>query len=138
MKSATVLFGDDMPEAFRLRSEADFKGWKGKTIDDDTPVEHRPPDCMFVVGTSVSVYPTALLPDMIDGNAPRVLVNRERAGNFNFASRRDFFLQGDCDRIILQLVKEIGWLGDLEKYREGMCEASQRAYDEIKASPPVS
>ena len=132
VKPATVLYGGRMPADFHLRCDVDFPTRKGPPVEDDAPVEKRPPDCMFVIGSSLTVFPAATVPEMINGNATRILVNREPAGRFDFSRDRDFFFQGDSDDMILLFLQEVGWLEELEKYRDGMCEKSREAYDRMR------
>lgn len=62
-------------------------------------------------------------------NVPRVLINRERAGEFlkqhdrHFSLKgslvdktndRDVFLQGESDKIVMEIVEKLEWTEDLE------------------------
>ncbi len=59
-------------------------------------------------------------------DALRVVVNREKVGEEIGLgdSERDVFMLGDCDAQLLGLAEELGWLFDLAKYVNDMCEAS--------------
>ena len=50
----------------------------------------------------------------------RLLVNREKVGQelgitYGDDGGRDYFMNGDCDEQFLQLIEELGWLGELKK-----------------------
>lgn len=82
------------------------------------------------MGTSLVVQPFASLVNQVNSNVPRILINRERVGEFikydrhsvsprtgltDKASDRDIFLQGDSDKIVLEIVEKLGWSDDLER-----------------------
>lgn len=116
------------------------------------------PNChlLFVMGTSLTVHPAADLPDQVTSTTRRVLVNNELVGDFDVdpaqwtstasstASRdppdakssdepsRDFFLQGECDARILDLIVELGWLEDLREFADQMCEESRKKLERIQ------
>ena len=98
LKPATVLYGRSLPPVFFER------------IEDDVPVA----DLCIVIGTSLTVYPAASVPEEVLKSCKRCLINREMVGDFDTSSDRDFFLQGNSDEVILDLITELGWLEDLK------------------------
>merc|ERR1712151_24134 len=93
-------------------------------------------DLLFVMGTSLTVYPVALLPLLIDQCTPRVLLNRELVGDFcgrrisnddgdeneclgnssKLREAKDIRVQGDTDDSVRQLCRLAGWESELEKF----------------------
>ena len=115
VKPATVLFGRPLPKQFYEAQQT-----KAPLLD-----------VLFVVGTSLNVSPANLLPLAVRDDALRVVVNRERVGDDIGLgqSARDLFLLGDCDNQLLELAEQVGWLHDLARYRDDMCEASRLLLD---------
>lgn len=113
MQPDIVFYGQKLPEIFFERLETDF------------------PQCdlLLIMGTSLVVQPFASLVNQVNSNVPRILINRERAGEFlkydsqssprtgltDKGSDRDIFLQGDSDKIVLEIAEQLGWSDDLEK-----------------------
>jgi len=113
IKPDIVFYGQKLPEVFFERLSVDF------------------PECdlLLIMGTSLVVQPFAGLVNEVKPNVPRILINRERTGEFlkyescynlrsgatEKSSDRDIFLQGDCDSVILDIVDQLGWKIDLEK-----------------------
>ena len=57
-------------------------------------------DLLMVLGTSLLVAPVANIPLWVSESSdslPRVLVNRELAGDFRKGKLTDVFVKGDCD-----------------------------------------
>lgn len=100
------------------------------------------------MGTSLVVQPFAGLAGQVDQSCPRVLINRDEVGdsgmlgsfltnllhlNPEFGSSsntsRDVFLQGDCDKICLQLAEKLGWKDELTK----LVEETNKKNDEKKS-----
>jgi NAD-dependent histone deacetylase SIR2 len=71
------------------------------------------------MGTSLSVFPFASLTSAVSPDAARVLINREESGNMDFTGeeKRDLFLQGDCDEVVLNLIDAAGWRQEYEELR---------------------
>jgi NAD-dependent SIR2 family protein deacetylase len=93
VKPDIVFFGEELAPRF------------GQLVDSDTDQA----DLLLVMGTSLMVMPVAAIPSWVRRDCPRILLNRERVGNFMKLQSRDVFLEGDCDdgvRIICQLT---GW-----------------------------
>ncbi|KAL7948539.1 DHS-like NAD/FAD-binding domain-containing protein [Trichoderma barbatum] len=70
-------------------------------------------DLVLIVGTSLTVYPFASLPEMARKEVPRVLFNMEKVGSLG--SRVDDVLElGACDDGIRKLAKLLGWTDELD------------------------
>ena len=83
------------------------------------------PDLLIVIGTSLLVMPVAGIPQWVDRTCPRLLLNRERVGDFGHVQQasekdgggfftRDIMAQGDCDDGVQKLCQLIGWKDDLD------------------------
>ena len=85
-------------------------------------------DLLLIIGTSLVVQPFASLVNNVKPNVPRILINRERTGEFlkydcylslrnGIADKcdRDIFLQGESDKIIAEIAEKLGWKEDLDK-----------------------
>ena len=106
MKPAIVLFSSALP--------ADFFHCMQEDIPDV--------DLLIVVGTSLAVAPANSLVYSCPRTAMRLIVNREPVGmrlgvDYSNQSQRDYFAQGDIDKVLLDLVIELGWLEDFQ----GLC-----------------
>jgi len=103
VKPDIVFFGEALPSRFHRCAAADFSAC----------------DLLIVMGTSLVVRPFADLINLPQSDTARVLINKEKAGEegvgmwfrgFKFdGCGRDLFLQGDCDKIIQELIEELGW-----------------------------
>ncbi|KAL6697419.1 DHS-like NAD/FAD-binding domain-containing protein [Trichoderma pleuroticola] len=70
-------------------------------------------DLVLIIGTSLTVYPFASLPDMARKGIPRVLFNMEKVGSLG--SRTDDVLElGACDDGIRRLAELLGWTDELD------------------------
>ncbi|RDA95286.1 hypothetical protein CP533_3450 [Ophiocordyceps camponoti-saundersi (nom. inval.)] len=70
-------------------------------------------DIVLILGTSLSVYPFAGLPEMTTSGKPRVLLNMERVGRIG--SRPDDVVEiGSCDEGTRKLADALGWREELE------------------------
>ena len=104
MKPAIVLFRSSLPKAF------------AQNVPDDV----KDVDLLIVIGTSLRVAPANSLVRQVPKSAMRVLVNREEAGGhlgMKFDDpdpNRDFFAQGECDAVVLELMDSLGWIDELE------------------------
>lgn len=112
VKPSTTLYGSSMPDEFLEAYESDF-GVRSEI------------QLLLVIGSSLTVYPAAGIPESVPKNCQRVLLNREETGSFDFSSNRDLFLQGDCDEVILALIAELGWINELVEYSPQLCEKSR-------------
>eukprot|EP00744_Colponema_vietnamica_P011863 GILI01016668.1.p1 GENE.GILI01016668.1~~GILI01016668.1.p1 ORF type:complete len:333 (+),score=57.17 GILI01016668.1:54-1001(+) len=82
VKPNVIFFGEALPPRFSELLKLDA------------------PECDFllIIGTSLSVYPFAAIPDFVRAAVPRVLVNMTEAGEMLYFNKkiRDVFLPGDC------------------------------------------
>ncbi|KAF9969935.1 NAD-dependent protein deacetylase sirtuin-2 [Actinomortierella ambigua] len=114
VKPAITFFGEDLPARFGMFRQ-DF------------------PECdlLIVLGTSLKVEPFNRLTAKVKDNVPRLLINREKAGEdvyggFDFDGKwskkyqRDAFFGGDCDSGVRELAKLLGWEDQLDAiYEDG-------------------
>ncbi|PFH60221.1 hypothetical protein XA68_11286 [Ophiocordyceps unilateralis] len=71
-------------------------------------------DVVLILGTSLSVYPFAGLPEMATEGKPRVLLNLQRVGRIG--SRPDDVVEaGYCDEGTRKLADALGWREELEQ-----------------------
>ena len=78
-------------------------------------------DIAFIMGTSLKVTPFNFLPGRLPSNSWRVLINKEEVEDFfEFENRykKDLFLDGYTDDVIMKLVKDIGWEDEFNNYCE--------------------
>lgn len=96
VKPDITFFGEALPRAFSEKSH-------------NTAMA----DLVLIIGTSLTVYPFASLPDMARQKSPRVLFNMEKVGSLG--SRVDDVLElGSCDNGIRKLAGLLGWADELE------------------------
>jgi len=111
VKPDIVFFGEELPISF----------WFG--LQDDIPKC----DLMIIMGTSLQVHPFASIPDQVNLNVPRLLINKNAVGPFKeFAllpkknQGRDYVYLGNCDDGCLELAKALGLDKELmELYENG-------------------
>jgi NAD-dependent SIR2 family protein deacetylase len=101
VKPSTVLFGRSLPSEFFER------------IQEDLPSM----DLLIVAGTSLVVSPANRLCYSVPDKTVRVVVNREPVGvdlglDYSVDSERDFYAQGECDDVFLELAQHLGWTDD--------------------------
>jgi NAD-dependent SIR2 family protein deacetylase len=107
VKPQTVLFGRALPPEFFDCLEEDMAGV----------------DLLIVAGTSLVVSPASCIVQAVPDTAVRVIVNREPVGAelgivYNRTeTTRDFFAQGNCDDVFLDLIRALGWLNDIQEER---------------------
>ena len=112
LKPSTVLYGRNLPSEFF------------DSIERDLPAV----DLLFVIGTSLQVYPAASVPEMVDtSKCKRVLINKDAVGDFtglsstshgkvegkSSGSGGDSFWGGNSDDLVLELIQALGWQDDL-------------------------
>lgn len=107
VKPKTVLFGRSLPVSFFENLEEDVSKL----------------DLLLIIGTSLAVTPANSLVQAVPRKTIRVVVNKDPVGSelgidfittdHNQGNKRDLFLQGDCDDVLLKLIMELGWLDDL-------------------------
>lgn len=73
-------------------------------------------DLVFVIGTSLVVYPFAQLPEFVPPSVPRVLFNNDAVEDFERPN--DVCVLGDCDESVLSLCQKLGWHTELAKLHE--------------------
>ncbi|KAK2465425.1 hypothetical protein APHAL10511_002779 [Amanita phalloides] len=95
VKPDIVFFGEQLPPRF-------FRSY------DDV----RNADLLIIAGTSLTVYPFASLANLTSNTCPRVLINLEAVGSLGRKSE-DVLLLGQCDAMVEQLAKELGWHDEL-------------------------
>ena len=123
LKPTTVLFGRSLPEEFFAKSAQDVSE----------------ADLLIIAGTSLVVSPANSLVYKVPDSTVRVVINREPVGeelgidystNSSERTQRDFFAQGECDQIFLGLIKELGWLVDIQGMIDLLPEESARIVQE--------
>jgi len=108
VKPDIVFFGENLPGRFFQLVPPDFDQC----------------DLLLVLGTSLQVHPFAGLINEVRPDVPRLLINRERAGEgrgffsrgfrFDQPNSRDVFFKGDCDSGVRELVELLGWGNEFE------------------------
>jgi NAD-dependent SIR2 family protein deacetylase len=93
VKPDIVFFGEELPVRFH------------QLVDSDTDKA----DLLIVMGTSLMVMPVASIPSWVRRDCPRILLNRERVGNFLKIQSRDVFVEGDCDDGVREICRLAGW-----------------------------
>lgn len=82
--------------------------------------ELRKADLIIVIGTSMQVMPFAGLVNLAHPRTPRLLINREAVGPFEYLRSNqtrgnDSLWLGDADDGVRALVEELGWTEEFEK-----------------------
>lgn len=109
VKPSIVLFKSSLPKAFFM----------------NVPRDIQDVDLLIVMGTSLRVAPACSLVPQVPKSALRVLVNREEAGDHlgiifdKSLSKRDYFAQGECDDVLLELMDHLDWIEDLKPLLSG-------------------
>uniref|UniRef100_A0A383W007 Deacetylase sirtuin-type domain-containing protein n=1 Tax=Tetradesmus obliquus TaxID=3088 RepID=A0A383W007_TETOB len=134
VKPDIVFFGEQLPDRFYQRMEADFPAC----------------DLLLVMGTSLVVQPFASLIDAVPEHCPRLLINRERVGEgmgsmgllgsllgmgggggFCFehdqGAYRDVLHLGDSDEGVRELCQLLGWEQELDALIAAAPESSRAA-----------
>ncbi|KPJ01463.1 NAD-dependent deacetylase sirtuin-2 [Papilio xuthus] len=108
IKPDIVFFGESLPDRFQNCLREDFQQC----------------DMLIIMGSSLEVQPFASLIDMVPEWCPRLLINREKAGERSPLLRlcglagglqldehavRDVALLGDCDHGCRDLAQRLGW-----------------------------
>ncbi|KAJ5040363.1 uncharacterized protein L3040_006019 [Drepanopeziza brunnea f. sp. 'multigermtubi'] len=97
VKPDIVFFGESLPASFFQHR--------------DLPITA---DLIIVMGTSLSVQPFASLPSMAGDGVPRVLINKEKVGDFG-SRLDDVEILGECDEGVRELADALGWKDELEQ-----------------------
>jgi NAD-dependent deacetylase sirtuin 2 len=108
MKPAIVLFKSSLPVEFFEKVPEDIEAV----------------DLLIVIGTSLRVAPANSLVWRVPKSTMRLLVNREEVGwhlgmNFGENANRDYFAEGSCENVLLDLMEHLGWLEDLAPLASG-------------------
>ncbi|KAF9095513.1 NAD-dependent protein deacetylase sirtuin-2 [Mortierella sp. GBA35] len=115
VKPSITFFGESLPRRFSTQIEKDFKEC----------------DLLIVLGTSLKVEPFNKLIAQVSPKCPRLLINREKAGQeihsgFDFEDKwkytvqRDALFLGNCDEGVRKLADLCGWETELQTmYDEG-------------------
>ncbi|KAH7316739.1 DHS-like NAD/FAD-binding domain-containing protein [Stachybotrys elegans] len=102
VKPDIVFFGEPLPSAFNHNAHQTALA-----------------DLVLIIGTSLTVYPFASLPDMAERGKPRLLFNMERVGQIG--TRTDDVVElGPCDDGIRKLADLLGWRDELEELWRGI------------------
>ncbi|KAI9904029.1 hypothetical protein N3K66_000558 [Trichothecium roseum] len=102
VKPDIVFFGEALPSEFRDRAP-------------ETSVA----DLVLILGTSLTVFPFAGLPELAEAGKPRVLFNMERVGGIGVRAD-DVVALGPCDAKIRELADHLGWRDELERLWRGI------------------
>jgi len=112
VKPDIVFFGENLPDKFYSSINGDF---------------HQA-DLLIVMGSSLVVQPFASLVNKVRDDCPRLLINREKAGegdrlmallgmgggmDFSDKSTRDIAWLGDCDDGCQLMADKLGWGDEL-------------------------
>lgn len=105
IKPDIVFFGEGLPERF-------FTQWE----DDLEELESASDGAFLTItaGTSLTVYPFASLPSEVPQNQKRVLVNKEKVGDFKSERKNDFMFIDDSDEFVEGLCDLLGWKKELD------------------------
>ncbi|KAF9286053.1 NAD-dependent protein deacetylase sirtuin-2 [Mortierella alpina] len=109
VKPGITFFGEGLPLRFTKMVEADFESC----------------DLLIVLGTSLKVEPFNKLIAKVSPRCPRLLINRERAGEelhsgFDFDDKQKYTIQrdalflGSCDEGVKKLAALCGWENELQ------------------------
>eukprot|EP00934_Nitzschia_sp_Nitz4_P004533 Nitzschia sp. Nitz4//scaffold143_size57137//37508//39165//NITZ4_006517-RA/size57137-processed-gene-0.20-mRNA-1//-1//CDS//3329536455//4523//frame0 len=115
VKPNIVLFRSSLPKEFFQK----------------VPQDTGEADLLLIMGTSLGVAPANSLVWRVPKTAMRVLINREPVGwqlglDWNEGEEdeevnrrsRDYFAQGNCENVCLELMEHLGWLDDLRPLLE--------------------
>lgn len=92
----TVMFGEPLPAQF----------------DQSTDIL-KVADLVLVIGTSLKVHPVASLPSLAAPGVPRILINRDPAGDLG-SRPDDLLLLNDCEDTVRTLADSLGWRKELD------------------------
>ena len=100
-KPNVVFYGEDLGEEFyqRIKESENF-------------------DLVFVMGTSMQVYPFAEIPRLMKTSAWKVVFNRDKVGRFlySFLFSNTLFIQGTTDDSIKKFLKDVELLDDFKNF----------------------
>ena len=90
MKPDITFFGEALPDEFSRRL----------TENDRDKV-----DLVIVIGTSLKVTPVSEIVSWLPSHIPQIYVSRQAVNHINF----DIDLLGDCDVVVTELCRRLGW-----------------------------
>lgn len=90
MKPDITFFGEALPATFRNRI---------------TDHDRDQVDLVIVIGTSLKVAPVADVPNIVPADVPQIYINKTRCSHVDF----DIEMRGDCDLVIAELARRVGW-----------------------------
>ncbi len=119
VKPKTVLFGSSLPSEFFDCAEEDLPNV----------------DLLIIAGTSLVVSPSNSLVYRANEDCMRMVVNIDMVGeelgiNYGQNGRtRDYFAEGSCEDIFLQLIQHLGWKNDLKSISDLLPRSSAASFD---------
>mmetsp|Transcript_42775 Transcript_42775/g.62428 ORF Transcript_42775/g.62428 Transcript_42775/m.62428 type:complete len:684 (-) Transcript_42775:436-2487(-) len=127
VKPTIVLFRSNLPIEFFERIRTDLPSV----------------DLLLIVGTSLTVAPANSLVYKVPHSALRMVVNNEPVGTrlgirYGEESTRDFFGQGKCDEVFLELMLHLGWIDELKGLADDLPEESAKTLRDRLASANTS
>ena len=93
LKPDIVFFGENLGDHFRHLINGDKQ--QGNC------------DLVLVMGSSLAVGPVNMIPNWVEEDVPQILINREPVGRR--IAEWDIELLGDCDAIVAELSRRLGW-----------------------------
>ncbi|KAI0464475.1 Sir2 histone deacetylase Hst2 [Komagataella kurtzmanii] len=103
VKPDIVFFGESLPRRF-------FDLWEEEIEEYDVAI---------VAGTSLTVFPFAMLPSEVSKDCLRVLINKDKCGTFETDPRdSDVVIQDECDKVAELLVDLLGWRDEFDQLVE--------------------
>ncbi|KAG0249316.1 NAD-dependent protein deacetylase sirtuin-2 [Mortierella polycephala] len=113
VKPGITFFGESVPRRFTTMAETDFEQC----------------DLLMVLGTSLKVEPFNRLIAKVSPKCPRLLINREKAGQelhsgfdfddkWKYTVQRDALFLGNCDEGVRRLAALCGWEEELQAMYE--------------------
>ena len=75
-------------------------------------------DLVIIMGTSLQVYPFAIVPELLKNESWKVVFNRDKVGIFryDYLYSNSLFIQGTTDDLVIKFLKEIDLLDDFKKF----------------------
>lgn len=92
VKPDIVFFGENLPQDFFIKMNLMYNA-----------------DLVFIMGTSLKVFPFTTLIELVARGVPIVLINRENPGLVRRDPEDLLFLAGDIEETISTLIRDIGW-----------------------------
>ncbi|KAG9257788.1 DHS-like NAD/FAD-binding domain-containing protein [Emericellopsis atlantica] len=90
MKPDITFFGEDLPDEFSKRL---------------TEHDREKVDLVVVIGTSLKVTPVSEIVGWLPSHIPQLYISRQAVTHINF----DIDLLGDCDVVVEELCRRLGW-----------------------------